>query len=173
MTAFENLLPLKIAAGQATSPLRFAVHPVRKRRLHYVMQLLALIASCAGRSETMFWFGAGTGGGTARPGGTGSGREPSERERAQDTLAQQLEQIEWLASYFFLSVLSFILLYSIAEFWRRDYAFNVLVSVREHIESCESFVIQEWWPDSRRVTRCGRQRTAHATTAADYATRVT
>jgi hypothetical protein len=26
------------------------------------------------------------------------------------------------------------------------------VSVREHIESCESFVIQEWWPDSRRVT---------------------
>src|SRR4029077_16495855 len=28
----------------------------------------------------------------------------------------------------------------------------VLVSVREHIESCESFVIQEWWPDSRRVT---------------------
>jgi putative ABC transport system substrate-binding protein len=27
-----------------------------------------------------------------------------------------------------------------------------LVSVREHIESCESFVIQEWWPDSRRVT---------------------
>jgi len=27
-----------------------------------------------------------------------------------------------------------------------------LVSVREHIESSESFVIQEWWPDSRRVT---------------------
>jgi hypothetical protein len=27
-----------------------------------------------------------------------------------------------------------------------------LVSVREHIESLESFVIQEWWPDSRRVT---------------------
>ena len=27
-----------------------------------------------------------------------------------------------------------------------------LVSVREHLESCESFVIQEWWPDSRRVT---------------------
>lgn len=27
-----------------------------------------------------------------------------------------------------------------------------LVSVRKHIESCESFVIQEWWPDSRRVT---------------------
>ena len=27
----------------------------------------------------------------------------------------------------------------------------ILVSVREHIESCESFVIQEWWPDSRRV----------------------
>jgi len=28
----------------------------------------------------------------------------------------------------------------------------VLVSVREHLESYESFVIQEWWPDSRRVT---------------------
>jgi hypothetical protein len=27
-----------------------------------------------------------------------------------------------------------------------------LVSVREHLESYESFVIQEWWPDSRRVT---------------------
>ena len=27
----------------------------------------------------------------------------------------------------------------------------VLVSVREHIESLELFVIQEWWPDSRRV----------------------
>jgi hypothetical protein len=27
-----------------------------------------------------------------------------------------------------------------------------LVSVRERIESSESFVIQEWWPDSRRVT---------------------
>src|SRR5437762_13718875 len=27
-----------------------------------------------------------------------------------------------------------------------------LVSIREHIESLESFVIQEWWPDSRRVT---------------------
>src|SRR4029078_450275 len=27
-----------------------------------------------------------------------------------------------------------------------------LVSVREHSESRESFVIQEWWPDSRRVT---------------------
>src|SRR5712691_10743261 len=28
----------------------------------------------------------------------------------------------------------------------------VLVSVREHIESLESVVIQGWWPDSRRVT---------------------
>src|ERR1039457_2499619 len=27
-----------------------------------------------------------------------------------------------------------------------------LVSVREQFESYESFVIQEWWPDSRRVT---------------------
>jgi hypothetical protein len=26
------------------------------------------------------------------------------------------------------------------------------VSVRKHIESYESFVIQVWWPDSRRVT---------------------
>jgi hypothetical protein len=26
------------------------------------------------------------------------------------------------------------------------------MSVREHIESLESFVIQEWWLDSRRVT---------------------
>jgi hypothetical protein len=26
------------------------------------------------------------------------------------------------------------------------------VSVRKHVESCESFVIQERWPDSRRVT---------------------
>jgi hypothetical protein len=28
----------------------------------------------------------------------------------------------------------------------------VLVSVREQVESSESFVIQVWWPDSRRVT---------------------
>jgi hypothetical protein len=27
-----------------------------------------------------------------------------------------------------------------------------LVSVREQFESYESFMIQEWWPDSRRVT---------------------
>jgi hypothetical protein len=26
------------------------------------------------------------------------------------------------------------------------------VSVREQVESSESFVIQAWWPDSRRVT---------------------
>ncbi len=32
----------------------------------------------------------------------------------------------------------------------------VSVSVREHIESSESFVIQEWWPDSRRVTDVDR-----------------
>jgi hypothetical protein len=49
---------------------------------------------------------------------------------------------------------------------------NPYVSVREHIESWESFVIQEWWPDSRGVTTCGPQRTAHATTAGDCATRV-
>ena len=29
---------------------------------------------------------------------------------------------------------------------------DALVSVRKHVESCESFVIQERWPDSRRVT---------------------
>src|ERR1700760_4356788 len=40
----------------------------------------------------------------------------------------------------------------------------LLVSVREHVESFESFVIQEWWLDSRRGHRCGRQRTADATT---------
>src|SRR6476646_2100744 len=28
----------------------------------------------------------------------------------------------------------------------------MLVSVREQVESNESFVIQVWWPDSRRVT---------------------
>ncbi len=42
----------------------------------------------------------------------------------------------------------------------------VSVSVREHLESLESVVIQERWPDSRRVTECGRQRTASVTTAA-------
>src|SRR5258708_26734526 len=40
------------------------------------------------------------------------------------------------------------------------------VSVRRVLESYESSVIQEWWPDSRRGHRCGRARTAPATTAA-------
>jgi hypothetical protein len=48
---------------------------------------------------------------------------------------------------------------------------GLLVSVPEHLESYESFVIQEGWPDSRRVTRCGQQKTVRATTAADCATR--
>ena len=33
----------------------------------------------------------------------------------------------------------------------KDYE-KALVSVREQIEFLESVVIQEWWPDSRRVT---------------------
>src|SRR5229473_3048845 len=41
-----------------------------------------------------------------------------------------------------------------------------LVSVRRVLESYESSVIQEWWPDSRRGHRCGRARTAPVTTAA-------
>src|SRR5665811_1682418 len=42
----------------------------------------------------------------------------------------------------------------------------ILVSVRRVLESYESSVIQEWWPDSRRGHRCGRARTAPVTTAA-------
>src|SRR6267142_3933071 len=42
----------------------------------------------------------------------------------------------------------------------------VLVSVRRVLESYESSVIQEWWPDSRRGHRCGRAKTAPVTTAA-------
>src|SRR5882757_3764305 len=34
------------------------------------------------------------------------------------------------------------------------------------LESYESPVIQEWWPDSRRGHRCGRAKTAPVTTAA-------
>jgi CRP/FNR family transcriptional regulator len=45
-------------------------------------------------------------------------------------------------------------------------AFRDLVSVRRVLESYESSVIQDWWPDSRRGHRCGRARTAPATTAA-------
>ena len=33
----------------------------------------------------------------------------------------------------------------------------VLVSVRNLIESLESFVIQEWWPDSKEVTDVDEQ----------------
>ena len=46
----------------------------------------------------------------------------------------------------------------VAEFWllsdaNFDYSDRLrLVPVRKHVESCESFVIQERWPDSRRVT---------------------
>lgn len=45
---------------------------------------------------------------------------------------------------------------------------KLLVSVREQVESSESFVIQVWWPDSRRGHQCGRQRTAGDTIAAHY-----
>ena len=37
-------------------------------------------------------------------------------------------------------------------FCRQAFHVLALVSVRKHIESLESVVIQEWWPDSRRVT---------------------
>src|SRR6476660_7708564 len=47
----------------------------------------------------------------------------------------------------------------------------VLLSVRRVLESYESSVIQEWWPDSRRGHRCGRTRTAPLTTAASCAIR--
>src|SRR5712664_2512819 len=47
-----------------------------------------------------------------------------------------------------------------------DRQFPASVSVRRVLESSESSVIQEWWPDSRRGHRCGRARTAPVTTAA-------
>jgi len=43
---------------------------------------------------------------------------------------------------------------------------DLSVSVRRVLESYESYVIQGWWPDSRRGHRCGRARTAPVTTAA-------
>jgi hypothetical protein len=43
-----------------------------------------------------------------------------------------------------------------------------LVSVREHLESSESFVIQGWRSDLKG-RRCGRRRTAVVTTEAGYA----
>src|SRR6476661_1956211 len=45
------------------------------------------------------------------------------------------------------------------------------VSVRRVLESYESSVIQEWWPDSKRGHQCGRTRTAPVTTAASCAIR--
>src|SRR5664279_1187000 len=39
----------------------------------------------------------------------------------------------------------------------------VLVSVREVVESDESFMIHWRWPDSRRGRRCGRPKTARNT----------
>jgi hypothetical protein len=45
-----------------------------------------------------------------------------------------------------------------------------LVSVREHLESSESFVIQGWRSDLKG-RRCGRRRTAVVTTEAGYAIR--
>src|ERR1700730_11415530 len=46
----------------------------------------------------------------------------------------------------------------------------VLVSVREHLESSESFVIQGWRSDLKGRP-CGRRRTAVVTTEAGYAIR--
>src|ERR1700737_3086759 len=45
---------------------------------------------------------------------------------------------------------------------------RLLVSVREHLESSESFVIQGWRSDSKERP-CGRRRTAVVTTEAGYA----
>src|SRR3981081_3966779 len=45
-------------------------------------------------------------------------------------------------------------------------AFSAQESFLKGLESYESPVIQEWWPDSRRGHRCGRARTAPVTTAA-------
>jgi len=39
----------------------------------------------------------------------------------------------------------------------RAMAAHVLVSVWNLIESLESFVIQEWWPDSKEVTDVDEQ----------------
>ncbi|UPJ64285.1 hypothetical protein [Bradyrhizobium sp. 191] len=47
-------------------------------------------------------------------------------------------------------------------------ALQLLVSVREHLESSESFVIQGWRSDSKGRP-CGRRRTAVVTTEAGYA----
>jgi uncharacterized integral membrane protein len=61
----------------------------------------------------------GTGEGAVAAGGTGHGDPQSERERARNTLDQQLKQIEWLAWNYFLVVAISILLYALAESWRR------------------------------------------------------
>jgi len=58
--------------------------------------------------------------------GTGSGASPNERDPTRDGLAAQLQQIEWLASAFFVTVLLAVALYSVAEFWRRSCSFDVL-----------------------------------------------
>ena len=39
----------------------------------------------------------------------------------------------------------------------KDFRKQILVSVRNLIESLESFVIQEWWPDSKEVTDVDEQ----------------
>jgi hypothetical protein len=38
------------------------------------------------------------------------------------------------------------------QLWVTQLVIKSLVSVRKQVESNESFVIQEWWPDSRMVT---------------------
>src|ERR1700682_718327 len=54
--------------------------------------------------------------------------------------------------------------------YKRDIPYTTLVSVREHLESSESFVIQGWRSDLKGRP-CGRRRTAVVTTEAGYAIR--
>src|SRR3984893_12473135 len=54
--------------------------------------------------------------------------------------------------------------------WQID-PISGLVSVREVVESDESFVIQGWRPDSRRSRRCGRPKTAQNTIVTNCAIR--
>jgi hypothetical protein len=52
----------------------------------------------------------------------------------------------------------------------KEAIFDRLVSVRKHLESSESYVIQVWRSDLKG-RRCGRRRTAVVTTEAGYAIR--
>ena len=59
--------------------------------------------------------------------GPGGSSAQNERDRARNTLAEQLNQIESLAIWFFVAVLFFILIYSLAESWRLGRGANVFV----------------------------------------------